>query len=368
MIPVNDLKAQYESIRSDVDSAVREVLERSSFILGPLLEKFEQEFAAYCGVGHGVGVASGTEAIQLAILASGVKPGDEIITVANTAVATVAAIRLANGIPKFVDVNPQTYTLDPANLEEAITPRTRAIIPVHLYGQCADMEPIIKIAKKHGLWIIEDCAQAHGALYHGRHAGSMGDFGCFSFYPTKNLGAYGDGGMVIVQDPKAAQRLRLLRNYGQTERFVHTAEGMNSRLDEVQASILSVKLKHLDPWNTRRRHLAKLYTEKLKNTPLTLPIEAAYAYHVYHLYVVQTPRRGEFQRYLFAKGIETSVHYPIPIYCQKAYRAFSPPRTLPVTELQMSQIVTLPLFPELEGHQIEWVTATICEWVATHVH
>ncbi len=368
MIPVNDLKAQYELIRIDIDSAVREVLERSSFILGPLLEKFEQEFAAYCGVGHGVGVASGTEAIQLAILASGVKSGDEIITVANTAVATVAAIRLANCIPKFVDVNPQTYTLDPANLEAAITPRTRAIIPVHLYGQCADMEPMIKIAKKHGLLIIEDCAQAHGALYNGRHAGSMGDLGCFSFYPTKNLGAYGDGGMVIVRDPKAAQRLRLLRNYGQTERGVHTVEGMNSRLDEMQAAILSVKLKYLDQWNMRRRYLAKLYTEKLKNTPLILPIETAYTYHVYHLYVVQTPDREEFQRYLFAKGIETSVHYPIPIYGQKAYRAFSPPRTLPVTELQMSRIVTLPLFPELEDHQIERVTTTICEWVAKHVY
>ena len=359
VVPVNDLKRQYASIRAEVDGAIREVFERGQFILGPAGEKFEQEFAAYCGVTHAVGVASGTEAIQLALLASGVKPGDEVITVANTAVPTIAAIRAAQGIPVFVDVDPRYYTLDASRVEAAITPRTRVILPVHLYGQCADMDPLLDIAGARGLTVVEDACQAHGALYKGRHAGSAGRLSCFSFYPTKNLGGYGDGGMVLTNDDAAAARLRLLRNYGQTKRSSHALEGINSRLDEIQASILSAKLKHLDAWNARRRALAERYSQALAGLPLEVPLEAAYGQHAFHLYVVRVAHRDAFREFLSANGVETLIHYPTPIYRQEAYTTFTPRIAQDVTEGLAREIVTLPLFPELEEDEVDHVADVI---------
>jgi dTDP-4-amino-4,6-dideoxygalactose transaminase len=368
MIPVNSLKEQYESIRAEVDGAIRAVFDRGWFILGPKLTAFEEEFAAYCGVEHGVGMASGTEALQLAIQAAGAQPGDEVITVANTAVPTVAAIRAAGCRPVLVDIDAASYTMDPQRIEAAITPRSRVVLPVHLYGQCADMEPILQLAGARGLIVIEDACQAHGALYRGRRAGSLGDYGCFSYYPTKNLGAYGDAGMVVTRDAGAAERLRLLRNYGQAQRYTHLLEGINSRLDEIQAAVLSVKLRHLDRWNARRRQLAALYGEALADTPLRLPAEAAWGEHVYHLYVVRAPHRSRFQEYLQAHGVGTLIHYPVPIHRQPAYAGLGGAQPLEVTEAVAEEIVTLPLFPELAEAQVREVARVIRQGFAEGVY
>ncbi len=359
----NDLRPQYAAIREEIDAAVRRVLERGWFILGPEVEAFEAEFAAYCGARYAVGVGSGTEALHLALWACGVGPGDEVVTVAHTAVPTINAISLTGARPVFVDVDPVTYTMDPAAAAAAITPRTRALLPVHLYGHPADMAPLQALAQRHGLWLIEDAAQAHGAEYRGTRVGRLGHLAAFSFYPTKNLGAYGDGGMVVTDDAALAERLRLLRNYGQTDRYHHQVEGLNSRLDELQAAVLRVKLRHLEAWTAARRERAARYAAGLPG--VRTPTEAPGARHVYHLYAVHVPQRAQVQERLAAAGIGTLVHYPIPAHLQPAYAHLGVPRgALPVTERLADEELSLPMYAELPLEQVDYVAATLARVLA----
>ncbi len=360
MIPPFDLKRQYATLKPEVDAAIGTVLERGAFILGEEVNAFEREFAAYCGVSHAVGVGSGTEALHLALLACDIGPGDEVITVAHTAVATVAAIELAGARPVLVDLDPRRGTLAPALLERAITPRTRAVIPVHLYGCPAELAPILEIARGRNLRVIEDCAQAHGALYQGKRVGSWGDIAAFSFYPTKNLGAYGDGGAIVTHDAALAERLRLLREYGWAQRYVSTIKGLNSRLDELQAAILRVKLRHLDAWNARRRELARIYGARLNPASLQLPIEPEDGAHVYHLYVIRTPERDALRAFLREHGVGTLIHYPMPVHLQPAYAELGyGPGSLPETEAAAEQVLSLPLYPELRDDEVEAVCAAV---------
>jgi dTDP-4-amino-4,6-dideoxygalactose transaminase len=331
------------------------------FILGAEVEAFEREFAQACGVDHAVGVDSGTSAIQLSLLACGMGAGDEVITVSNTAVATVAAIELTGAKPVLVDVHPQTLTLDPSTLEAVLTSRTRAVVPVHLFGCPADLKPILDFARAHGLFVVEDCAQAHGAKYHGKSAGGWGHLSAFSFYPTKNLGAYGDGGAVLTNDPALAEQVRLLREYGWRGNRISEQKGMNARLDEMQAAILRVKLHHLEQWNDRRRELAALYQSLLADI-LSLPIEPPKTRHAYHQFVVRHPRRDALRTYLREHGIHTQIHYPSPIHFQPAYRNLAV--ALPVTESAADQILSLPLYPELRNEDVERVCQTIQMFVA----
>ena len=341
------------------------------FILGEQVAAFEREFAAYCGARHGVGVGSGTEAIHLALLACGIGAGDEVITVPNTAVATVAAIEQTGARPVFVDVDFHARTLDPLLLEAAITPRTRAILPVHLYGLPAELDPILALARAHGLRVIEDCAQAHGALYRsleprsGRRVGSLGDLGCFSFYPTKNLGAYGDGGFITTNDDALAERLRLLRTYGWRERDHSVIKGLNSRLDELQAAVLRVKLGHLDAWNAQRRNLAALYSESLCDSGVSIPAEPLGVESVYHLYVISTPRRDALRVHLKARGVETLVHYPAPIHLQEAYAGMGRAAgSFPNAERLAREVLSLPLYPEMDARVVGTTAAAIKEFAA----
>ncbi len=357
MIQFVDLKKQYLSLKEDIDAAIKRVLDRSWYILGEEGEAFEQEFAEYCGVKFGVGVGSGTEALHLALLAAGLKPGDEVITVANTAVPTVAAIDFAGGKPVFVDIDPKTYTMDPAQIEGVITEKTKVILPVHLYGHPADMNPIMSLAKKHNLRVIEDCAQAHGALYQDNKVGSMGELGCFSFYPSKNLGAYGDAGMVVTNNQSLAEKVKLLRNYGQTKRYHHQIKGFNSRLDELQAAILRVKLSKLDQWNTIRREHAKLYQSLIQANNIVLPVARGSCQHVHHLYVIRTTERDKVKAALKEQGVLTEIHYPLPIYKQEAYQDQA--CHLPITEAYSSQILSLPIYPELTESEIGQVSCSL---------
>jgi dTDP-4-amino-4,6-dideoxygalactose transaminase len=362
VVPVFDLKRQYAEIREEIDGAYARVMGRGNFILGEEVAAFEEEFARYLGVKYGVGVASGTEALYLSLLAAGVGIGDEVITVPNTAVPTVSAISQTGAKPVFVDINPDNYTMDTARLESAVTPRTKAVIPVHLYGNVADMTPLMEIARKHKLAVIEDCAQAHGAEYKGKKAGTIGTMGAFSFYPTKNLGAYGDGGMVVTDDEFLARKLKLLRNYGQTdkEKYLHIIKGINSRLDELQAAVLRVKLKHLDRWNKKRREIAALYNKLLSGLPLALPAEASYARYVYHLYVVRAERRDDLRQYLAGNDIGSAVHYPIPVHLQPAYADLNlAAGSFPAAEKYAAEVVSLPMFPELREEEIQFIAATI---------
>ena len=305
-------------------------------------------------------MASGTDALHLALRAVGIGPGDEVITVANAGVPGVAAIELAGGRPVFVDVDPTTYTMNPALIEQAITSRTRAILPVHLYGHPADMDPILKIARRYGLMVVEDAAQAHGARYKGRRVGSIAHIGCFSFYPTKNLGGCGDGGAVVTNDPDLAERVRLLRQYGWEKQYYSTLRGVNSRLDELQAAILRVKLRHLERWNARRRRLAARYADLLDGSPVSLPAETPGVVHVYHLYVIRTPHRDALRERLRRMGIGTGVHYPLPAHLQTAYRDLGwQPGSLPVTEQLAGEVLSLPMFPELTEDEVERVAAAI---------
>ncbi|MFN4133895.1 MAG: DegT/DnrJ/EryC1/StrS family aminotransferase, partial [Candidatus Hadarchaeales archaeon] len=359
-VPLVDLTRQYKSIKKDIDRAVGEVLNSGSFILGKNVETFEKKFAKYCGAKYGVGVASGTDALKLALAAIGIEAGDEVITTANTFISTVDAISHNRARPIFVDVD-ETYTLDVEKLEKLITPRVKAIIPVHLYGHPAEMAPILEIAEKHGLAVVEDAAQAHGAEYRKRKVGSFGVCACFSFYPAKNLGAYGDGGMVVTNDEEIYEKLQMLRNYGQKGKNRHEFIGHNSRLDEIQAAILNVKLKYLEKWNSARRKMAKQYSERLQeNGNMILPVERENAKHVFHLYVVRTNRRDELREWLKMKGIETGIHYPIPVHLQRAYAHLGVGEgSLPKTEKYAREILSLPMFPELKKSEIEYV----CNWV-----
>jgi dTDP-3-amino-3,4,6-trideoxy-alpha-D-glucose transaminase len=371
-IPVIDLRSEYLALKTEIDAAVAHALDSGWYILGKEVAAFESEFAAYLdnestnsqfAIRNSqlaplacVGVNSGTDALQLALWACDVGPGDEVITVSHTAVATAAAIRLTGATPIFVDIDPQTYTMDPATLAAAITPRTKAVVPVHLYGHPADLGAILPIARQHGLRVIEDCAQAHGACYQGQKIGGLGDLGCFSFYPTKNLGALGDGGAVVSRDPALIERVRRLREYGWTPqaRYVSQEEGMNSRLDELQAAILRVKLRHLGAGNNHRRELAAHYATRLPETVIK-PVEKPGCHHVYHLYVIRVPQRDELRKRLQSAGVNTAIHYPVPIHQQPAYTQYAIHHPLPNTEQIAQEIVTLPLSPYLTDAQVERV-------------
>ena len=362
-IPFGDLRLQYGALKVELDLAIQQVLSDGWFILGKNVSAFEQEFATLCGAAFGIGVGNGTDALQLALMACGIGPGDQVITVPNTATFTALAITATGATPTFAEIDPSSFNMDPLALEKVITPRTRAIIPVHLYGQPADMDPILAIARAHNLKVIEDAAQAHGAAYAGRKTGSLGDAGCFSFYPSKNLGAFGDGGMVVTNDPELADRVRMLRHGGQKARYDHQLLGINSRLDELQAAILRVKLAHLDSWNKRRRHIAALYTAMLCDCAVEPPAEIARAEHVYHLYVIRCARRDALKEHLARAGIETMVHYPTPIHLQAAYHGLGlGPGAFPVAERCAMEVLSLPIYPELTDTKVRQVATAIAEF------
>lgn len=352
-VPFVDLQAEYQTIKGEIDTAIAGVLNRSDYVLGPAVKEFENAFADYCETDHAVGVDSGYSALELILKAYDIGPGDEVITAANTFIATALAISNCGARPVLVDIDPHTYNLDPAQLEAAITPATRAIIPVHLYGQPADMDPILTIARQHDLKVIEDACQAHGARYKGRRTGSLGDAAAFSFYPSKNLGAYGDGGMIVTSDTHVADQARLLRNLGQPAKYQHHIKGYNHRLDTMQAAILCVKLPHLDEGNAARRAAAVVYNRLLADLPVGRPHEAAWAEHVYHLYVIQVTDRNALLAHLNEAGVATGIHYPIPIHLQPAYAELKhKPGDFPVTEQCAGQILSLPMYPDISQEAV----------------
>jgi dTDP-4-amino-4,6-dideoxygalactose transaminase len=360
-VPFLDLKAQYKSIREEVAGPIQDVLDSCAYAGGPFVKQFDEAYTKYCGTDYALGVNSGTTALWAALIAMGVGEGDEVITVPNTFIATAEAISFAGAKPVFVDVDEDTYTLDPSKLEEAITPRTKAVIPVHLYGQIADMDPILEIARAHGLRVIEDAAQAHGAEYKGRRAGSIGDAGCFSFYPGKNLGAYGEGGAVTTNDPEIAETIRIFRDHGQSEKYRHRMIGWNARMDGIQGAVLTVKLKHIDTWNAARACHAAAYEEALEGIDgLILPKKADYSKHIYHVYAVRTPDRESFMKSLVDNGIGCAIHYPVPVHLQQAYAHLNlPAGSYPVAEKCCSEVVSLPMFAELAAEQIRAVVEAI---------
>jgi len=356
MIPLIDLKAQYLELKPEIDAAIARVFESSQFILGAETEAFEEEFAAYCGVDHAIGVNSGTSALHLALLAAGIGPGDEVITVPFTFFATVATIGYVGATPVYVDIDPGTFNMNVHQIEAAITQRTRAILPVHLYGQPADMHPILDIARRHKLVVIEDAAQSHGAEYHGQRAGSIGDMGCFSFYPTKNLGAPGEAGLVTTNNPEYAQTIRSLRNWGEEERYHPVLKGYNYRLSGMQAAILRVKLTRLEQWTEARRKLALEYDRLLEDSSVLRPAVRANVRHVYCLYTIQASGRDELQKGLDAAGIKTAVHYPVPIHLMQAYTdARYPGGSFPIAEACARSVLSLPLYPHMRSNQVQQV-------------
>jgi len=353
-VPFLDLKAQYVALQTEIDTALQAVIDKTAFAGGPFVATFEREFAAYCESPHAVGVGSGTDALWFALLALGIGEGDEVITSPNTFIATVEAISFCGAQPVFVDVDSATYTLDPERFEKAITPRTRAVIPVHLFGQPADMDPILDIAERHGLSVIEDACQAHGARYRGRRAGCMGRVGCFSFYPGKNLGAFGEAGGVVTADPELADTVRMLRDHGQPEKYKHARVGWNGRMDGLQGAVLSVKLKHLDAANDARRLNACTYAELLKGVEgVACPFAAEYAEHVYHIYAVRVRERDRILSAMKESGIGCGIHYPIPLHLQEAYAGLGHREgDFPVCEAAAQEFMSLPMFPELTREQI----------------
>ncbi len=360
MIPFVDLKTQYQTLKPEIDRALSEVLDNASFILGPQVASLERDFAAYCGTAHAAGVNSGTSALHLALLAVGVGPGDEVITTPMTFVATAAAICYLKAKPVLVDIDPRSYCIDPERIEAAITPRTKVVLPVHLYGQPADMDPILAIADRHGLVVIEDAAQAHGARYRGRRVGGLGRMGCFSFYPGKNLGAYGEGGMVVTDDPELDRAVKMLRDWGQEGKGNHTRLGYNYRLDGMQGAVVGVKLKYLDEWNRLRRTHAALYSQLLSDAPCVTPEVMPYAEHVFHLYVVRVPERERVMRALSAENVSCGVHYPKPVHLQPAFAHLGyQAGDFPHAEKAAAEVLSLPMFPELSEEQIETVCAVL---------
>jgi dTDP-4-amino-4,6-dideoxygalactose transaminase len=353
-VPFLDLKAHHEPIRAELEAAIREVIDANAFAGGPFVAKFEQEFAAYCGTRYAIGVGNGTDALWLSLLALGVGPGDEVLTTPMTFMATAEAISFCGAKPVFVDINEQTYTLDAELLERAITARTKAIIPVHLFGQTADMDAIRVVARRHGLPVIEDACQAHGAEYKGRKAGSMGIAGCFSFYPGKNLGALGEAGAVVTNDEGLRNRIQMLRDHGQAKKYHHALVGWNARMDGIQGAVLRVKLKHLNDANEARRAHARAYDLRLAGVPeLILPMEAENGRHVYHLYVVRVQDRDEVLQKLANNGVACGIHYPIPVHLQEAYRFLGYGRgSFPVAEQCADEFLSLPMYPELTVEQI----------------
>jgi dTDP-4-amino-4,6-dideoxygalactose transaminase len=362
MIPFVDLRRQYLDLKNDIDAAVQHVLDTGQFVLGPEVAAFENEFAAMCAADAGIAVNSGTSALHLALLAAGVGSGDEVITVPFTFVATTAAIVYTGATPVFVDVDPVTFTIDVTQIERAITKRTKAIVPVHLYGQPADMDPILDIARRHGLSVIEDACQAHGALYKGRPVGAIGDAGCFSFYPGKNLGAYGEGGIIVTNRADLERTTRMLRDWGAEKKYHHVLKGFNYRMEGMQGAILRVKLRHLPAWTSARRDHAAAYRRLLADSPVQTPNEAAYARHVYHVYAVRTGDRASLQRSLQAQGVSTGIHYPIPVHLQPAYADLGHGiGAFPESERAANEVLSLPMFPELTATQIEQVCSAVMQ-------
>jgi dTDP-4-amino-4,6-dideoxygalactose transaminase len=364
-VPFLDLKAHHAPLTGEFDRAIREVIESSAFAGGPFVERFEEEFAEFCGASHAIGVGNGTDALWLALLALGIGEGDEVITVPNTFVATVEAIAYCNARPVFVDVDEETFTMNPAQLEKSLTGKTKAIIPVHLFGQPPDMDPILEFARAHGLFVIEDAAQAHGAEYKGRKAGTMGDAGCFSFYPGKNLGAFGEAGAVVTNDPELQKRIQILRDHGQARKYYHSMMGWNCRMDGIQAAILSIKLRHLEKANLLRRKHAVEYNRAFAGIEeVRTPFEANYARHVYHVYAIRVQERDEIRRYLQEKGVGCAVHYPIPIHLQEACRDLGYKEgAFPIAESLAEEFLSLPMFPELTLEQIEYVACCVSDAV-----
>lgn len=360
LIPFLDLKEQYSQIKPEIDAAVARVVSSGHFVLGPEVTAFEERFADYCKTAHCRAVNSGTSALHLALLAAGVGPGDEVITVSMTFVATTAAILYSGAKPVFVDVDPVTWTMDPGLIEAAITPRTKAILPVHLHGLMSDMDPIMEIARRYGLVVIEDAAQAHGAEYRGRRAGSIGDLGCFSFYPGKNLGAFGEGGAVVTDRPEFARRVSLLRDWGQEAKYDHVIPGYNYRMDEIQSAILNVKLDYLERWTEARRSLAERYNELLSELPFARPRPPSHSRHVYHVYSIRLQRRDDALTSLRDASIGAGIHYPIPVHLQKAYAELGyQAGDLPVTEMLANDFLSLPIYPELLPDRATEVVSTL---------
>ena len=361
-IPFVDLKIQYANIKEEVLDEISQALDGMQLFLGKNVQTLEAEYAAYCNTEFAIGVSSGTDALHIALRACGVGPGDEVITVSHTFIATVEAIILAGAKPVLIDIDPETYNMDPRQLEAAITPQTKAVIPVHIYGQPADMDPIVDIARAHNLKIVEDACQAHGAEYKGRRTGSIGDAGCFSFYFTKNLGAYGEGGIITTSDPEIADRCRMARDHGQNAKYHHAMIGINGRLDEIQAAVLKIKLRHLDEWLESRRTLAERYNSNLPKDYF-VPQEMPWAKHVYHLYVIRTPERDKLREYLDSKGVASGMHYPIPVHLQKAWRdSGGIELSLPVTEKITQEIISLPMYPELTPEEVDYVCNCVNEF------
>jgi dTDP-4-amino-4,6-dideoxygalactose transaminase len=360
-IPFLDLNAQHAPLRAEIDRAIGEVIDASAFAGGPFVARFEDEFASFCNCRHAIGVGNGTDALWLALLALGVGPGDEVITVPGTFMATAEAISYCGARPVFVDVDEQTYTMDPTKLGEALTPRTKAIVPVHIFGQMADMDPILEFARKHGLFVVEDAAQAHGAEYRGRRAGTLGDVGAFSFYPGKNLGAFGEAGGIITNNDVVMEKIRVLRDHGQVRKYHHTMIGWNCRMDGIQAAVLSIKLRHLEKGNQLRRSHAARYDLALRAIDgLVTPHRAEYGKHVYHIYSIRVDDRDEFMQRLTEQGIGCGIHYPIPVHLQEAYSGLGYTcGSFPVAERCASEFVSLPMFPELTPAQVDAVAEAV---------
>jgi dTDP-4-amino-4,6-dideoxygalactose transaminase len=360
MIPLLDLKAQYQTIKSELDAAVLRVLENAQFILGPEVAAFEKEFAGYCGAAEAVGVNSGTSALHLALLACGIGPGDEVITTPFTFVASAASIVYTGATPVFVDIDPASFNIDVSRIEPAITPRTKAILPVHLFGQPADMDPIMEIARRHGLVVIEDAAQAHGAEYKGRRVGGIGEMGCFSFYPGKNLGACGEGGAVVTNNPAYARQIRMLRDWGCEQKYVHQLKGYNYRMEGMQGAILRVKLRHLEQWTEARRAHAARYGELLQGCDVRPPAVMPYARHVYTVYTIRAKDRDTLRADLQQREIQTGIHYPVPVHLQPAYADLGYARgDFAIAEQAAAEVLALPIYPEMTSSQLEEVAAAL---------
>jgi dTDP-4-amino-4,6-dideoxygalactose transaminase len=364
IVPFVDLHAQHDPCAQEMHQAIDRVISAGDFILGKDVKEFEEEFARYCGTKFAVGVDSGISSLELAMRALGIGAGDEVITVSHTFIATVSSVTFTGATPVLVDIDPATYNIDPAKIEAAITPRTKAILPVHLYGQPVEIEPILAIAGKHKLAVIEDACQAHGAKLNGKRAGSLGEAGCFSFYPAKNLGAFGDGGILTTNNSQLAEKVRMLRNYGQREKYHHVFPAFNRRLDTLQAAVLRIKLKHLDAWNDSRRNAARLYDSLLKDIPgVTIPAVAPQREHAYHLYVIQHPKRDALAAHLNKNGVATGLHYPVPVHLQECYREEPWAKvSLPVTENLASRILSLPMFPGISEAQVRQVCARVAQF------
>ena len=359
-IPLVDLQAQYQTIRVDVLAAIEDVLSNMQLFLGQQCQLFEQEFATFCGSDYGVGCSSGTDALILALRACNIGPGHEVITVSNTFIATVEAIALVGATPVFVDIDPETYMMDWTQLERVLTPRTRAILPVHLYGHPVEIHPVLEFARKHGLRVIEDASQAHGATYHGQRVGSFGDIGCFSLYYSKNLGAYGEAGICVTSNDELAESMRMIRDHGSRVRYQHEIIGTNARLDEIQAAILRVKMRYLEKWNAARQAHARVYTEQLQGVVEAVPVVRPGDTHVFYVYAVQVHNREQFRQDLGRAGIASAIHYPIPIHLQPACAHYGYTRgMLPVTEAVTERIVSLPMYPELTTEQIQTIVNVV---------